>query len=74
MALVPGGLSLREGMAMVETIYEAGNMVSMDLMEVNPALGNDKDRVMTTTAVRHILINAFGYNRGGNARGTIPLP
>jgi len=72
---VPGGLSLREGIVVLEEVHEAGNLVSMDLVEVNPNLGNEDDRAQTVQAVKHLLINAFGYNRGGlSDRPPVPIP
>jgi len=61
MAIVPGGLTLREGISLLEEVYSAGNMVSMDLVEVNPRLGNELQVQRTTNAAKQLIINAFGY-------------
>ena len=49
---VPGGLTLREGVAILEEVYQSGNLVSMDLVEVNPALGTAQDVAKTAEAVK----------------------
>ena len=69
---VPGGLTLREGITLLEEVHEAGNMVSMDLVEVNPLLGSASDNQRTLGVVKQLLINAFGYYRGG-IRGNQPV-
>jgi arginase family enzyme len=53
----------------MEEVYQAGNLVSMDLVEVNPALGGPQDVARTGEAVKQLLIHAFGYHRAG-----IPYP
>lgn len=35
---VRGGLTLREGNFICESVHETGNLVAMDLVEVNPSL------------------------------------
>ena len=65
-------MTLREGITLLEEVHEAGNMVSMDLVEVNPLLGSTLDNKRTLGVVKQLLINAFGYYRGG-IRGSQPV-
>lgn len=39
-----GGLTLREGDYIAERVHETGNLIAMDLVEVNPALGGEPGR------------------------------
>ncbi|KAK7208432.1 hypothetical protein BZA70DRAFT_287736 [Myxozyma melibiosi] len=47
---VRGGLSLREACYICEALAETGNLVAMDIMECNPALGADELSVKATIA------------------------
>ncbi|KJE94719.1 arginase [Capsaspora owczarzaki ATCC 30864] len=47
---VRGGLTFREGHYICEAVYETGLLRGLDIMEVNPALGNDKE-VADTIAI-----------------------
>lgn len=71
---VPGGLTLREGISLIEMIHNTGRMVSMDLVEVNPLLGSEEDAVTTAQAAKHLILGAFGHARGGRALNSIPKP
>jgi arginase len=72
--VVPGGLTLREGLTLMEEINEAGNLVSMDFVEVNHLLGNALDRKRTVNVVKQLLVTAFGYYRGGiSASPNVPI-
>jgi len=57
---VPGGLTLREGRYIVETLFKSKRMVSMDLVEVNPALGDERDKRATVSSALQIAAFAFG--------------
>ncbi|KAH6561136.1 hypothetical protein BASA50_000136 [Batrachochytrium salamandrivorans] len=48
---VRGGLTFREGHFICEAVFETGCLVSMDLMEVNPALGSDLASLTQTVNV-----------------------
>lgn len=52
---VRGGLTLREGMTLCEMLHRTGRLRSMDLVEVNPRLG-DKTEVATTVESANFLI------------------
>ncbi|KAK9455860.1 hypothetical protein V1511DRAFT_319800 [Dipodascopsis uninucleata] len=45
---VRGGLTLREGCYICESLAETGNLVAMDIMECNPVLGADEYSVAST--------------------------
>ncbi|XP_044268796.1 arginase-1 [Tribolium madens] len=65
---VRGGLTLREGIHLVEQIYKTSRLGAMDLVEVNPSIGSPKDVQKTVEAAVHLLMAACGYTR----RGLIP--
>ena len=52
---VRGGLSLREGMTVCDMIHRTGRLTAMDLVEVNPKLG-DCDEVNRTVESASLLI------------------
>lgn len=56
--LVRGGLTFREGHYICEEIAETNRLVSMDLMEVNPELGEDEIAIKTTISVGCSLIRS----------------
>ncbi|XP_061398305.1 arginase-1, partial [Musca vetustissima] len=63
---VYGGLSLREGIYIVETLSETKRVQGFDLVEVNPSLGTPTDVATTLTASMEILKTACGgYRRCG---------
>lgn len=63
---VPGGLTLREGVFLMEEAYRTGTLSSLDLVEVNPGLGDERDVENTLTAAKLIIQAAVGNNRSGN--------
>ncbi|XP_049887662.1 arginase-2, mitochondrial isoform X2 [Pectinophora gossypiella] len=72
---VRGGLTLREGICLMETIHSTGRLRAIDLVEINPALGSDADRRRTIEAGLCILKAALGFSRRGTApRGVLDLP
>ena len=48
---VRGGLTFREGHFICETVFETGRLVSMDMVEVNPELGESDIAKKTTVNV-----------------------
>jgi len=64
---VPGGLTLREAMTLVEDIYDTGCLRAMDLVEVNPDLADEAGAAKTLEAAKRILLSGLGYHRGGRA-------
>ncbi|CRK96985.1 CLUMA_CG010303, isoform A [Clunio marinus] len=63
---VMGGLTLREGVFLMEQAYNTGTLSSLDLVEVNPLLGNERDVENTVNAAKLIIQAACGSNRTGN--------
>ncbi|XP_046749030.1 arginase-2, mitochondrial isoform X2 [Diprion similis] len=62
---VRGGLTLREGIHLMEEIYNTGRLNAVDLVEVNPHIGTERDVTKTVEAAIQIIQAAFGYNRRG---------
>lgn len=76
-ALVPvrGGLSLREGIQLMELLHRSGRLRAIDLVEINPAVGSDGDRRRTIEAGLAVLKAGLGFSRCGTApRGVSDLP
>ncbi|CAH0600586.1 unnamed protein product [Chrysodeixis includens] len=72
---VRGGLTLREAINLMEIVYATGRLRAIDLVEINPAIGNEKDRQQTIDAGLCILKAALGFSRRGTApRGVLDLP
>ncbi|KAJ8734095.1 hypothetical protein PYW07_014646 [Mythimna separata] len=72
---VRGGLSLREAINLMEIIHATGRLRAIDLVEINPALGNETDRKVTIEAGLCVLKAALGSSRRGTApRGVVDLP
>ncbi|CAH1643522.1 unnamed protein product [Spodoptera littoralis] len=72
---VRGGLSLREAINLMEIVYATGRLRAVDLVEINPALGNENDRKQTIEAGLCVLKAALGFSRRGTApRGVKDLP
>ncbi|XP_059096458.1 arginase-1-like [Tigriopus californicus] len=67
---VRGGLSLREGMTILEDCFETGTMRALDLVEVNVHLGNYEEGTRTLDAAKSLILAAMGNYRGGRT----PLP
>ncbi|SCZ87823.1 BZ3500_MvSof-1268-A1-R1_Chr2-3g05291 [Microbotryum saponariae] len=57
---VRGGLTFREGHYICEALAETGNLVSLDLMEVNPSLGDDLSVEQTISVGRSLVRCALG--------------
>lgn len=54
---VPGGGTFREGHLIMETLYDSGRMISLDMVEVNPALDQ---RNRTAKLGMHLILSAMG--------------
>ncbi|CAD5113692.1 DgyrCDS2851 [Dimorphilus gyrociliatus] len=57
---VPYGLSLREGMFLVEEIALTNKVTGIDLVEINPDLGSQRDQFTTISAAAEVLYAFFG--------------
>ncbi|KAK3092282.1 hypothetical protein FSP39_000708 [Pinctada imbricata] len=62
---VPGGLSIREGNYIAEELAATGRLTCVDLAEVNPKLGNDRDNETTVRSAITIIQHCFGNRRQG---------
>ncbi|XP_077986199.1 arginase-1-like [Glandiceps talaboti] len=71
---VRGGLTLREGMYIVEQVYKTGLLAGMDMVEVNPELGNTGQQEKTVNAAVEIITAAVGSKRYGNKPSDYELP
>ncbi|CAH2068501.1 unnamed protein product, partial [Iphiclides podalirius] len=72
---VRGGLSLREAINLMEIIHSTGRLRAVDLVEINPALGDESDRKRTIEAGLCVLKASLGFSRRGTApRGVLDLP
>lgn len=63
---VRGGLSLREGLYIMEELYKTGRLDAVDLVEVNPTIGTPEDVNKTVESAILILKAACGDKRWGN--------
>ncbi|CAK9832219.1 Arginase, hepatic [Anthophora retusa] len=62
---VRGGLSLREAVHLMEVLYRTNRLNAVDLVEVNPYIGNQRDVQLTVEAAIRIIQAGFGYTRRG---------
>ncbi|KAK3875160.1 hypothetical protein Pcinc_019952 [Petrolisthes cinctipes] len=56
---VRGGLTMREGLVVVEEARAGGHMGALDLVEVNPHLGTPTDAAYTAHAAKEIIMGAL---------------
>nr|CAD7572157.1 unnamed protein product [Timema californicum] len=54
-----GGITLREGIQLIEEVYNTGRLSAFDMMEVNLRLGNTRDSQLTLEAAQHLLRAVF---------------
>lgn len=64
--LVRGGLTLREGLYIVEKLTRTGRLDAIDLVEVNPNFGTLDETKRTVDAAIEILKASCGTVRSGN--------
>lgn len=65
---VRGGLTLREGIRIMEHFAKTNRVSCVDLVEVNPKIGDAEDVRRTTKAAIEVIKAAFGNDRAGNAK------
>ncbi|XP_044867933.1 arginase-1 isoform X3 [Mauremys mutica] len=72
---VPGGLTLREGIYVAEQLYKTGLLSAVDIVEINPRLGETQEGVDSTvnTAVS-IILSCFGKAREGSHSSSCSIP
>lgn len=73
---VRGGLTLREAVQIMEEVYRTNRLNAIDLVEVNPEVGNERDNSLTLQAAMHVIQAGFGYTRRGLKvpKGVTDLP
>nr|ADA68869.1 arginase [Sinohyriopsis cumingii] len=73
---VIGGLSLRETYYIAEEVARTGRLSMVDVAEVNPLLGDEKDKKLTVDMTISVIQRFFGNRRGGcyPPGYDIPLP
>ncbi|XP_028676494.2 arginase-1 isoform X1 [Erpetoichthys calabaricus] len=69
-----GGLTYREGVYLAEAICKTGLLSVLDLVEVNPNLGNTEEVASTVNYALGIILSSFGYVRGGSHPSHYKLP
>lgn len=72
---VPGGLTLREGTRIIDRVFQSGRLCGLDIVEVCPKIGNDKDVKTTVDSAVHLITATMGNQRSGNLPSSaIDLP
>jgi arginase len=56
---VPDGLTLDEGMRIIEYAKNTGRLIGMDVVEVNPRIGSEQDRELTVNSSVALIRSAF---------------
>lgn len=64
---VPGGLTLREGIRIIDRVFESGRLRGMDLVEVCPKIGDAMDVKITIDSAIQLVNAATGNKRSGNS-------
>nr|CAD7458143.1 unnamed protein product [Timema tahoe] len=59
-------MSLREDIQEMEQAHLTGRLSIVDLVEVNPNIGDKRDVYLTRQAAEHLLQVVFGRQRRGN--------
>lgn len=61
---VEGGISLIDGCYIAERVRESGQLVAMDLVEVNPEVAK-QDVAQTLSSARSVIYSALGITASG---------
>lgn len=72
-----GGLTLREGVFLMEQVYNTGRLAAIDLVEVNPLIGTQADSQRTVEAAIEVIKAGLGFSRKGSivkGEDDIPTP
>ncbi|KAL1497156.1 hypothetical protein ABEB36_008162 [Hypothenemus hampei] len=62
---VRGGMTLREGIQLMEIVHRTGRLSALDLVEVNPNIGTEQEVHRTVDAAIHIIAAGLGHSRRG---------
>ena len=60
---VLGGLTLREGLTLCTALHNTGRLMTLDLTEVNPLLGDADEAAATVLAANRIVWAALGLKQ-----------
>uniref|UniRef100_A0A6P7FDT0 Arginase n=1 Tax=Diabrotica virgifera virgifera TaxID=50390 RepID=A0A6P7FDT0_DIAVI len=71
---IPGGLTVREGIHILERIHDTGRLNVMDIVELNPDIGTERDAQKTVGVAIQLLAAACGFKRGGIRPKDATLP
>lgn len=59
----------------MEAVQRTGRLGVLDVVEVNPSIGSEKDVKLTVDAALHIILAGFGHSRRGlRPRDVADLP
>lgn len=58
-------MTLREGIHVMEAVHRTGRLGALDVVEVNPSIGSERDVRLTVDAALHVILAGFGHNRRG---------
>lgn len=56
---------MREAIHLMEVLYRTKRLNALDIVEINPYIGNKYDVELTVKAAIHIIQAGFGYSRRG---------
>ncbi|XP_024081118.1 arginase, hepatic isoform X2 [Cimex lectularius] len=62
---VRGGLTLREAVHIMEVAHRTGWLQVVDMVEINPSIGNPQQLKITLEAAMALIKAAFGFSRSG---------
>lgn len=63
---VAGGLTLREGIRIIDKVFKTGRLCGLDVVEVCPNIGDARDLKTTVDSAIQLISAATGNNRSGN--------
>lgn len=63
---VPGGLTLREGIRIIDRVFETGRLCGLDIVEICPNVGDARDVKTTIHSAIQLINAASGNKRSGN--------
>lgn len=64
--IVPGGLTLREGIRIIDEVFATGRLRGLDLVEVCPIIGDARDVKTTIDSAIQLVSAVSGNKRSGN--------
>ncbi|XP_072393389.1 arginase, hepatic [Diabrotica undecimpunctata] len=71
---IPGGLTVREGIHILERVHDTGRLNVMDIVELNTDVGTEQDAKKTVGVAIQLLAAACGFKRGGIRPKDATLP